>query len=256
LYLLDFRASLSPDILYYIGSVLCRFEMPMTSKFRALATFLLFGYVVVLFPQGNSRATLEQILTNQVIWGRDFPTALAYVTAWENVGEHKVAIFEDRVQGTTRISNSLEARLSEEQLRTAIQSTSRTTHDNVRALMSSDKSGTQTFSLDDFRSSAQSVEEIQEDGGTVLAATSKELQFLSPSATIRLVEMQLGSPEKVTTQVLRGSYERRPVILTQYGYASGQVSFVTSNMNPDDRIERVYLDAAAVSKSISAARRN
>ena len=56
--------------------------------------------------------------------------------------------------------------------------------------------------------------------------------------------------EQVSQQVIQTKYERRPTILTKYQYASGAVVFATSNLKPNGKLDRVFLNTEAVSQAL------
>jgi hypothetical protein len=219
------------------------------------AIVFLLGSVTPVVAQVASHVTLEQILSNQSVWGKDFPTALADVTAWRAVGEHKVVILENSVQEIAPKVNWGEAEIQsrEDKFESVMRSTWKDTHEDLRALTKCDRPGTRLECIEDAQIRTQSVQAVRRGNAIQFATSSKHLEFLSPEATAEIVKKEFGQPERVTTEVIRSDYERRPLILTKYEYVSGKVAFVTSNMSPNRRIERVYLDADAVSTSILGA---
>lgn len=205
--------------------------------------------------QENSKITLEKILSNPNIWGEDFKTALADVSILQSVGEHEVAIFPDRVQSTSPKNDTAQVQEILAEFRKALSAVPRETRDSVHELMDCDRVNSSVPCRRGFLLNAQTVKAVNEHGETQVAAASKELQFLAPGVDITVVKKELGPPEAVTQKVIQTKYERRPEVLTEYRYASGQITFVTSNMQSNTRLDRVYLDANALSKSLSEARK-
>jgi hypothetical protein len=229
----------------------------MSGRVVLLAGMLvLFSFSVNSRQLTTSHVSLEKILSNQVIWGKDFPAALLDVVALDKFGEKMVAVYPDKVQTVTTRGDVKITGEDKLHFEYVIESIPRETNDNLAALTKCGRTG---FRIDcvKLREGSQEVVSSQVDGSVHVAATpkDKDARFLSPDATVDLVKKEFGPPEKITTKVIRDDYESRPIILTQYAYASGQITFITSNTNPTGKIEQVYLDAKAVSKCVAAAKR-
>jgi hypothetical protein len=207
------------------------------------------------YCQEHSKVTLEKVLSNPNIWGKDFKTALADVSVLQAIGEGEVAIFPDKVQSTSPKNDTAELQNLVVEFRTALSTVPKETRDGVRDVMNCDKSSSSARCQTGFLLGSQTVKEVHEHGETQVAAASKQLQFLAPDANVSLIKKELGPPEAVTQKVVQTEYERRPEVLTEYHYASGQITFVTSSMGSNGRVDRVYVDANAVSTSLSEARK-
>src|SRR4051812_19466435 len=70
----------------------------MTLRFAAT---LILGFAVSSYGQSSSNLSVQQVLANPNIWGKDLPTALADASAMHKTGETQVAVFLDKVQSTT-----------------------------------------------------------------------------------------------------------------------------------------------------------
>src|ERR1700726_5137126 len=62
---------------------------------------VLLGFAICSFGQAPSKLSLQQVLANPNIWGKDLSTALADASAMHKAGETEVAVFHDKVQTTT-----------------------------------------------------------------------------------------------------------------------------------------------------------
>src|SRR6202790_2357569 len=49
----------------------------------------------------NQRKELARILTNEALWGKDLPNALAHLGAWGELKETKVIVFPKSIVGAT-----------------------------------------------------------------------------------------------------------------------------------------------------------
>lgn len=218
---------------------------------------LLFSFSMNSRQLTSSHASLEKILSNQVIWGKDFPAALLDVVALDKFGEKTVAVFPDKVQTVATKADEITTGEDKLHFEYVIKSIPTETHDNLAALTNCGRTGFR-IDCDKLREGSQYVASFKWAGSTHVTATpkDKDARFLSPDATVDLVKKEFGPPENITTKVVRSDYESRPIIFTQYAYASGQVTFITSNTNPNGKIEQVHMDASAVSKCVAMAKRN
>jgi hypothetical protein len=209
----------------------------------------------IAYCQVTSKITLEKILSNPKIWGKDFKTALADVSILQSVGEREVAILPDRVQSTAPNNDKGQVEALVVEFRKALSTVPRETRESVHEVLDCDKEGSPASCRTGFFLNAQTVKAVNEHGETRVAVAAKQLQFLAPDVDISAIKKELGPPEGVTQKVIQTEYERRPEVLTEYHYASGQITFVTSSMQSNTRLDRVYLDANALSRSLSEARK-
>jgi hypothetical protein len=210
------------------------------------AALLLSGFGIVSHAQSPSSLSLKQVLANPNIWGKDLSTALADASAMHKAGETQVAIFPDKVQTTT----GTQIEQAEVHLATVqhfLSSISKSEKAEYHKALNCNTATSKAMCLSPLPGS-QHFEKIEENNGVTVAATSPRLQFLKPGTNIDTIQAQLGKPERVSQQVIQTKYERRPIILTKYQYASGAVEFATSNLKPNGKLDRVFLNTEAVSQ--------
>jgi len=205
---------------------------------------------VISYGQSAPNLTVQQLLANPKIWGKDLPTALANVSAMHKIGETQVAVFSDSVQ-TTSGTKLEQAEVHIAAFQRALRSISPSEKAEYHAALDCKKGVFKAMCSSPVVATSEQIEKVEENDGVRLAATSPKLQFLKPGANIDTVQAELGKPEQVTQQVIQTKYERRPIILTKYQYASGAVVFATSNLKPNGKLDRVFLDTEAISKALN-----
>lgn len=201
-----------------------------------------------LTPQATERARAIKILTNPVLWRKDFPSLLAAQKGWYESGETKVAVFSNEAYGRRKFDRSDMASLSE----TAELQSWIVNKPNLKPGVESALASAWNEPLTKLTAVGQPG---REDNAMRVALTSKTLappEFLAPGLTMATVIEQSGEPENVTTEILdTGGSERRPVILTIYHYAGDAVAFAVSDMSPTPgMVERAILDTAKISDAI------
>lgn len=203
--------------------------------------------------QDEQRAKIVRIVTNPVLWRKDFGTLLLLLQSWNISGEAKVSVFSTEAFGARKFN--------------LVSSDVLTETSELHSLMINEPAlraaATQamTSTWDTQTKNVTVVGQPGRDDGTMrVSATSKTVapvEFLSPALTISTVKQQVGEPEKVTTQILdNGGDERRPTILTLYHYGGDAIIFAVSDMSPvPEVIDRAILDTAKVSDAIFTNRR-
>ena len=53
-------------------------------------------------PATNQRVDVAQVLARAGIWGKDFPSVLAFLESWKRINEQKISCLPDRVVGGTQ----------------------------------------------------------------------------------------------------------------------------------------------------------
>lgn len=193
-------------------------------------------------PKTNQaqQTRIEDILTDQSLWGKDFPSVLVSLPAFTRAGEQQVAVFPDKILGRTKYTKRTAppvARLARELKATSNRSP---LSPKVRTLLSQG-----VISL------TPQVLQLPDDKTFRLAAVGPSAEFLAPGLSIADVESRLGKEERVTTEVLDDGTERRPVILTLHHYAGGAIIFVESDVNPHiGSVDRVFLNAPQISTAL------
>ena len=56
-----------------------------------------------------AKRTIDAILSDPTLWGKDFPLALASLQSWPEAGERSVLIFQNRIVGATTPKTRQEA---------------------------------------------------------------------------------------------------------------------------------------------------
>lgn len=193
----------------------------------------------VVQPQGK---THEEILTDQSLWGKDFPSVLRSLLAFSRSGEEQVSVFPNRILGRTKHTVRRQAEPSAARLARQLTVTQNLTPNSPRLESYMGKGGTPLKA---------GVFQLSDDRTFRISAAEPSAQFLAPGLSIADVERRLGKEERVTTEVLDDGTERRPVILTLHHYAGGAIVFVESDVNPNiGSVDRVFLDASKISASL------
>jgi len=185
----------------------------------------------------NQGRNLENILSDQTLWGAGFSSALAALPALTRMGETRVWLFHDKMLGGTKYASREEAYAAATKLSEELK--------NVPTPRSS------RFADMITKASPLKVEVyyLAEDRSYRISAAGP--QFLPDRLSMAVVRKRLGKEERVTTELLDDGTERRPVVLTLHHYAGGAVIFVESDLNPDmGSVDRVFLDAPKISATI------
>lgn len=186
--------------------------------------------------------SVEDILADPTLWGKDFPAAVAALPAFSEAGEPQVAVFPNRVVGRTPQRERAQAEQRVGRLDQSIKSTQNRSTRSTRlsALMSRARIPLKA-----------EVILLPDDRTFRLAATGASPQFIAPGLKVEDVRKRLGREERVTTEVLDDGTDKLPVILTLHHYAGGAVIFAESNLNPTPgAVDRVFLNAAGISTVI------
>lgn len=198
-------------------------------------------------PQQNDERIIK-ILTNSVLWRKDFPSLLATLKNWNNAGEAKVSVFSNEAYGQRKFQR-LDSQVSIEtnELQALIAN-----KPNLKPAFESTLASTWNESL----TTVTAVGQPGRDDGTMrVALTSKTVlppEFLAANLSMATVRQQSGEPDSVTTEIVdNGGNERRPVILTLYHYAGDAVVFAVSDMSPNpDLVDRAILDTRKISEAV------
>ena len=186
--------------------------------------------------------SVEDILSDPVLWGKDFPTAIAALPAFNQAGEQQVAVFPNRIVGRTRERERARAESRVSRLDQSIKTTQILTPRSTK-LASVLRQSRVPLKAE--------VIQLPDDRTFRLAATGGAPQFIAPGLKITDVRKRLGKEEQVKTEVLDDGTERRPVILTLHYYAGGAVIFAESDVNPNiGAVDRVFMNAAGISTTI------
>jgi hypothetical protein len=181
---------------------------------------------------------MEDILTDQSLWGEKFPAALAALPGFSGGGESQVWIFSDRVVGGNKFRERDQADRQVRNVSEALKKPRQPRSDKLRAMIGTGQSPLKPTAIlfTDDR-----THRVAAEGGP----------FLRPGLSIADVRRRLGKEERTTTEVLDDGTEHRPVILTLHFYAGGAIAFAESDRSVKiGSIDRVLLDASKISTTL------
>jgi hypothetical protein len=188
----------------------------------------------------NQQTRLEDILTDQNLWGEDFPSVLKTLEAFTRAGEQQVSVFPDKILGRTKYTRRAQAEANLYRLAQGLKVTPKVRSSKLESFMAQARTAL-----------AAQVIQFPDDRTFRISTAGVSAQFLKDGLTISDVEGRLGKAEKVTTEVLDDGTERRPVILTLHHYAGGAIIFVESDVNPNiHSVDRVFLDVSRISATL------
>ena len=181
---------------------------------------------------------LEEILTDQSLWGEKFPSVLAALPAFAGAGESQIWVFSDRIVGGNKFRGRDEAERQVKNVIEALKKPPSPRSDKLRTMMATGVSPLKPTAIL-FRDDR--TYRVAAEGGP----------FLRPELSIAEVRRRLGKEERITTEVLDDGTERRPVILTLHYYAGGAIAFAESDHSLKiGSIDRVLLDASKISATL------
>lgn len=182
-------------------------------------------------------SSLLRILSNRAVFGKDFGGVLRSLPAWNSYGEHEVAIFPHQVVGATPHDTREEAQKGAAQLNQTLL--------KAQAQFKSEFSALAQAAPTPLRAEAIA---FPEDDSYRVAVTDSSLQLLNPELTLARLKQELGAPQRVVYRTVQNKTERRPLQLTVYEYADGQIAFATPDLSLHPGIiDRVLLNVRAVS---------
>lgn len=185
---------------------------------------------------------MEDILTDQSLWGESFPSVLSSLPAFTRAGEEQVSVFSGRILGRTKYARRGQTEPRVTKLAEELKATQNLTPRSSRMAIYMTKG---RIAL------RAEVYQLPDDRTFRISAAGPTAQFLAPGLSIAAVKRRLGKEEKVTTEVLDDGTDRRPVILTLHHYAGGAIIFVESDVNPNiGSVDRVFLDAPKISAAL------
>ncbi len=181
---------------------------------------------------------LEEILTDQSLWGEKFSSVLAALPAFAGSGESQIWVFYDRVVGGNKFRGRDEAERQVKNVAEALKNPRKPRSDKLRTMMATGVSPLQPTAIlfNDDR-----TYRVAAEGGP----------FLQRELSIADVRRRLGKEERITTEVLDDGTERRPVILTLHYYAGGTIAFAESDHSLKiGSVDRILLDATKISATL------
>jgi hypothetical protein len=188
-------------------------------------------------------ADIQRILLDSLLWGRDFPAALAVLRAYAAAGETTLYIFADRAAGGTPFGTAAAAQSPLAKAREAI-----VKPPNLQPPFAAMQKQAAQPAGGPLRIEAAKI--IDGDGYHLVAVRTGQLELLPPGLTIATVRSRLGAPEQVTKRTIHAEGESKPIVLTLHVYAGGAIAFAESNMAEPGVVERVVLNVTAVSPAV------
>src|SRR5262249_34042659 len=175
---------------------------------------ILFGTILLLSvasafsdPPQEKVSALAKIFTAPGLWGKDYPAALASLPAWNRLGEKRVCVFADRVIGGSPHKMREEAEAEAKRFSQAVKELRPKPAPKFEALLKEKTEQLNAGKMD-------VIPFFEDDGTPRIAWTTGSHQLLAPRLKMATVKQRLGPPEKVSTEVIQGQGDRRPVILT------------------------------------------
>jgi len=198
-------------------------------------------------PEAKNPAPLQKILTDPALWGKGFPSVLAYLPSWTRIDERSVAVSPDKVVGATRYSTPEAASAQVRKLTTALRGPKRKPSSEFADLLKPILGQPPPFQV--------TAVPLQEDDSVHVAWVGPQLELLAPGLTVETIQNRLGPPEKVTREIVQTEKDHRPVTLTLYRYAGGAVVFAESDLAPKPGVvDRVILNVRAVTTVVFGSR--
>lgn len=184
------------------------------------------------------RRGLEDILTDQSLWGEQFPSVLAALPAFAGGGESQIWVFPDRVVGGNKYRDRDQADRQVKNVSEAMKNVRKPRSDKLNTMIAR---GVSQLKLTAILFRDDRTHRVAAEGGP----------FLRPGLTIADVRRRLGPEERTTTELLDDGTERRPVGLTLHFYAGGAIAFVESDHSVKfGSVDRVLLDASKISATL------
>jgi hypothetical protein len=188
---------------------------------------------------------VTQVLAKAGIWGKDFPSVLAFLESWNRINEQKIYIFPDRVVGSTQYRTREAARVAAGRLSEAMKATRSRPKPEAADLLR----GVPVRAESQLR--IEVIRFLPDDDFFHIAWLNPSMQLLTPNVSMATVRSRLGPPEKTTLELIQNETERRPVVLTLHSYAGGAIVFAESDWAPvPETVDRVIFDVKAVTAAL------
>lgn len=197
-------------------------------------------------PSQPQQSELLRIISNPVIWKKDFRSVLALLNDWKQTGELNVVLYADRAEGTRKFDIE-DALKQASQLHVLMQADRSKLRPEVLAALSS------TWDLE----TPTLAPKAQPGKGETMAAVvlteraEATAELLSVELTPAVLREQIGEPQSISTQVIDRGDERRPIILTLYHYAGDSIVFAVPDISRTPGVvDRAFLNTQRVSNLI------
>jgi hypothetical protein len=193
----------------------------------------------------NQGMNLTQVLARAGIWGKDFPTVLAFLESWNRINEQKIYVFPDRVVGSTQYPKREAAQAAAARLSEAMKATRSKPKAQVADLLK----GVPAQAESQLR--VEVIRFLPDDDYYHIAWANPSLRFLTPNVSVAAIRNSLGAPEKTVVELIQNETERRPVVLTLHSYANGAIVFAESDWSPlPGTVDRVIFDVKTLTAAL------
>lgn len=193
----------------------------------------------------NQSTAVIQVLAKARIWGKDFPSVLAFLESWNRVNEQRIYVFPDRVVGGTRYEKREAAEAAAGRLREAMKATRSRPKPQAADLLRGVPAQTEA------KLRVEVIQFLPDDDDYHVAWVNPSLRFLTPGVSVASIRNALGAPEKTTVELVQNEAERRPVVLTLHSYAGGAIVFAESDWSPmPGTVDRVIFDVRALTAAL------
>lgn len=186
-------------------------------------------------------ATVQRVLLDRSVWGRDIAALLTQLPALRQAGETQVYVFPDRAAGAVAFVDQAAARAAIARA-PALAARPATLRPQFQVLQAEVAGGAP------LRVEAATL--IDGDG-VHLTVTRDALQLLAPNLTMQTVRERFGPPTRTTLLTIQNRGERKPVILTLHVYADGAIAFAESNYAEPGVVERVVLTLSSIAPAVA-----
>jgi hypothetical protein len=190
----------------------------------------------------GEKVDLIAVLNNGKLWGKDFRRiVLGNAQSLESVGQAKIAVYPDRVEGLVSYADQAEAAKFIRDLNAEVKTQAPDMSFKFKSFEAASRSAS-IASTDLLRPAAARIE-------MKTANSEKPLELLPPNLKFSDIKKELRNPETVQTKLIQTEYERRPITITYYSYADGALTYAVSDMSPDeDTIQGVVIDTSRISE--------
>jgi hypothetical protein len=188
----------------------------------------------------TSEPVVLKILSNRAVFGKDFAAALRSLPVWNALEEREIAVFTNRVVGSTSFDTKSEAEQRTLQLKTAFTKTQAQFRPEYSPMAEAPARNLRVEAIP-----------FPEDDSYRAAMTDSALELLNPGLTLERLSAALGNPERVRYVTVQNKTERRPTQLKLYEYADGQIAFAVPDptLHPGI-IDRALLNVRAINSAV------
>ena len=212
-------------------------------KFSAGIALLGFTFISAICGQtrpGNEfvppqRSNLLRIISDSVIWGRNFLPAIALTEALEKGGERFIELLPEAIISGEKFGAG-DNKNKDEKIRRYKQALDEAESTELYQKLS------KSFGFTKIPGKTISYP-MKENDSLVVGITYEGNFLFSPATKTATIFRRFGKPEKTDTRAIHGRGEERPEILTLYSYENGIILFAESdNAAEPGLLNRVFID--------------